>query len=170
MKRFLSIILAVMLAASMCVSCAKPQKNPLEGTSDKLVLYVYAYEYDSMTKRAVDIFKMENRDVDVEIKEFLGADNPEEAYEDYKENLKTALAAGSGPDIVIWYSNIFDDPYKTMESGVFDDLNLYISNDEDFSLSDYNEKVLEAGVIKGKRYTIPLGYHFPLLITTETNY
>jgi ABC-type glycerol-3-phosphate transport system substrate-binding protein len=47
-----------------------------------------------------------------------------------------------------------------VNSGIFYDLNKLIEKDKGFKLSDYNQKVLESGIVNGKRFFIPLGYSF----------
>ncbi|GAE90836.1 extracellular solute-binding protein [Acetivibrio straminisolvens JCM 21531] len=44
----------------------------------------------------------------------------------------------------------------------------YISKDKDLNLSEYNENILNSGVINGKRYFIPVAYDVPILWTANS--
>lgn len=46
-------------------------------------------------------------------------------------------------------------------------MNEIITKDTDFKLSDYNEKILNYGVINNKRYIIPINYINTGFFTTK---
>ena len=164
MKRLFAILMMLMFALSLN-SCGKTYaENPLEVTSDQLVLYI-APGADYMMYAALEIYQKQYPEVNVEIKNF-GRDWDAQGTADYLKILQTDLAAGSGPDLIVWDFE-FADPFKTMASEVFDDLNPYLYYDNTFNMADYNEVVLNAGIYNGKQYVIPLGYYFPLLMTTK---
>ncbi len=80
--------------------------------------------------------------------------------EEYRNKYITSLAVGEGPDIIRIEPNLFVAVNKMVNSGIFYDLNESINKDKGFNFSDYNQKVLESGIINGKRFFIPLGYYF----------
>ena len=55
-----------------------------------------------------------------------------------------------------------------MSSGVFEDLNKYFKKDDEILLTDFVEPVMDGGVLKGKRYLVPLNYDMPILLTTKS--
>ena len=83
------------------------------------------------------------------------------------EKLPTELAAGRGPDLYVGGYYEFRDLYKTLNTGVFCDLNPFLQNDPGFQREDYVEGVLNAGLYQGKQLFIPLTYTAPILLTTE---
>ena len=125
--------------------------------TDKLVLYTFHMNTFTLTP-AVNIFKEKYPDVEVEI---INLGN------DYDTLLKTELAAGKGPDLVLAFDSNFSDIYKMMDTDIFVDLNQFISCDSEFNLDDYVRAVIDGGVYKGKRYIMPVEYSVPLLTTTQ---
>jgi len=78
--------------------------------------------------------------------------------------------AGEGPDVYCFkpihqkgfnYNRNYEKVGRIKE--VFCDLEPYISKDESINLSEYNETVLNSGVINGKRYFIPIAMMYLFL-------
>jgi len=84
--------------------------------------------------------------------------------------LKTELLAGDGPDLILAQdTSLFDDIYKTMDSGIFMDLTETLNADTAFNWSLYNKTVMDSGIYKGKRYIMPISYSIlPLMVINET--
>jgi len=128
--------------------------------TDKFIVYMnFRTEYFLIP--AINIFKAKYPGVEIEIVNF------DEAEEEFRTILTTELAAGRGPDLVLAQSRDFPDIYKTMATGIFTDLNHFIESDNEFNMSEYNQAVLEAGVLRGRRYLIPIQYNVPILMTTQ---
>lgn len=85
-----------------------------------------------------------------------------------EEELATQLMAGEGPDVMVISSKDMPSMSMLMNNGVFAELDTMISNENNFSISDYNKHILNCGVQNGKRYLIPIEYGIPVLITTKT--
>ena len=171
--RKIKFLLSVMLLIGSCtwIGCSSENsKNSLEVESESLVLYKPLGSYGVYFDNAVAAYQKSYPDVNVQVREFgTNTTDPnvfQQNYNDLKDTLTSELAAGKGPDVVMW-TNELDDPYKSMGSGIFDDLNSYISEDLDFDLSEYLETIMDAGVYKNKRYIIPLEYRVPLYMSTE---
>ena len=107
----------------------------------------------------IRIFKTQYPDVNV-IPKALGQD-------EYLELLRTEIPAGKGPDLLVSTAKELPDVYKTMVTGVFEDLNPYFSNDGEIDLSDFNEGVLSGGILRERRYLVPIMYGLNTVITTE---
>lgn len=91
-------------------------------------------------------------------------------YENVAEQkLITELLGGNGPDLIIFKSGIapFRDLEKTIKSGAFEALDLYVQRDESFNYDDYYEPVFEAGRLDGKLYAMPYSFTMPLYISSE---
>ena len=107
-------------------------------------------------------FEEENPEVELERIVYSGMDTNQEM-----EKIQEQLQRGQGPDLVIFPSFGFQDPYLLMKDQVFAPLNSFMEADEDWDLGDYVENVLDAGVMDGTQYVMPLLYQFPSLLTTE---
>ena len=134
----------------------------MQEQTDKLVLYRTAGNERYLTP-AINIFKQKYPQVEVEIVSIPWTDS----YEDYLVRLNAELAAGQGPDVVLLHTSEVRDIYKMMSSRLFVDLNQFISRDGDFNMDDYVKAVLDAGVLQGRRYIMPLQYYAPVLMTTQ---
>jgi len=110
-------------------------------------------DYDIVAQDAVRDFKAANENMNIEVKTFQASD-----YEEFYHSIKAGLQSGKGPDIILFDPYNFTELAKYMEKGFFADLNELIDKDKEFKLSDFNEKILESGVYKGKRFLIPTGY------------
>ncbi len=89
--------------------------------------------------------------------------------EEYKNKYITSLAVGEGPDIIRIEprQGLISAVYKSANSGIFYDLNKLIDKDENFKLSDYSQKVMDSGIIDGKRVFMPLGYNYRVFFAKE---
>ncbi len=84
-----------------------------------------------------------------------------------RQKIRTEVAAGKGPDMFLAAGEDFPDIYKTMSTGILEDLNPYIQKDNSFNMSEYNEGVMQGGVFRGSRYILPAAYQFPVLLTSK---
>ena len=119
----------------------------------------YTMNSDMITP-AVNIFSEMYPDVSVDVVSL--------SDEEYVNLLSAELPAGKGPDLILSPTDDFGgDVYKTMNSNLFVDLNQLILRDDEFSLDEYIENVMNAGIYKGKRYIMPIEYGLLPLVTTE---
>ena len=84
--------------------------------------------------------------------------------DEYGIRIETEIPAGGGPDVLFAYS--LPDVYKTIETGIFEDLNPYMRNDPDFHDEDFYD-VLDVGLLNGVRGILPVEIKLPILQTTE---
>ena len=136
-----------------------PDYSDFEMPGETNELVVYSDGTASFLPDAVGIFKKLYPDVSVEYK-LLGQD-------EYLDILRTEIPAGKGPDLLVSTAKELPDVYKTMVTGIFEDLNPYFSNDGEIDLSDFNEGVLIGGVMRERRYLVPIMYGLNTVITTE---
>jgi ABC-type sugar transport system, periplasmic component len=85
-----------------------------------------------------------------------------------EERLRTEIAAGKGPDLIVFSDVIFPDIMKTMATGVFTDLAPYFALDPEISISDFVPGVMDCGLLEGKRFLVPLSYNMPVLFTSRS--
>jgi beta-lactamase regulating signal transducer with metallopeptidase domain len=185
-KSKIRIIAAIILTSMMIVMFAALQSCEnimdiidfededfeMQEQTDKLVVYM-TIDNDWFLTPAINIFREKYPDIEVEIVAFdLETEHFEGAVrtirtDEFNTRLTTELAAGRGPDLVLALVSDFPDIYKTMMSGIFADLNHFITHDSGFNIEEYNQVVLDAGVFQGKRSIMPIGYTVPKLFTTQ---
>ena len=131
----------------------------LPAATDTLVLYsgdwLQALNYNA----AIPIFEELYPGVSVELHKF--------GEDEFNEVVRAEIAAGKGPDLLFGRpATTLRDVYKTMEAGVFEDLDPYIQADGTFSLDDYIGGVMDVGVFRGQRFLLPVA-HQSLILTTS---
>lgn len=89
-----------------------------------------------------------------------------ESQEEMKLKMSTEIMAGEGPDIFSLSQKL---PFeKLTDSKTIADVNELISEfSYDIGIDNCNSKIMDAGVIDGKRYFIPLFYSPDVFLTTE---
>ena len=112
---------------------------------------------------AMNICQQMFPNVEVVIKNYM----TEEETSAYYENLAADIMAGKASDLILFRSNTFPDIYKSMEAGVFEDLNSYFENDDSIHLENYHSAILEGGVYKGSRFFVPISYTVNAFLTTR---
>ena len=172
--RILSLVLALVLLLPALAGCGKTEDFSNPGTdptadlaetepdyswfsmpeaTDSLTVYGYGFA-STMLSSAVGIFRRIYPEVEVDFRAY--------DEDEYRALLRTEIPAGKGPDFVFGYTNDFPDVYKTMKTGLFEDLNPYLENDAAFDFSEYNQAVLDGGLLYGRRYILPLRYSLSL--------
>ncbi len=121
----------------------------------KLVVYTDGSMGSSVMSPAVQIFKEHYPEIEVDFKVMGDAE--------FETLIRTEIPAGRGPDLLIFTTTDIPDPYKTMRTGLFVDLNPYFASDEEIDLGDFLGPVMDEGVMNGKRYLVPLNYEVPIL-------
>ena len=127
----------------------------------ELVIYTAGNEYSSLMNPAIELFKERYPEIEITY-EVLSTD-------EYRNRIRTEIPAGSGPDLVMFLSgNDFPDVYKTMQTGIFEDLGPFFGTDDEIALSEFVKPVMDGGVFDGKRYLAPVNYEIPILMTTQS--
>lgn len=149
------LLLAILLCFASC------SKNNEDG--QKLKYYTINNE-DSLCVELIQKYNnycLKNLDesYQIEIVEF-------ESQEEMKLKMSTEIMAGEGPDIFSLSQKL---PFeKLTDSKTIADVNELISEfSYDIGIDNCDSKIMDAGVIDGKRYFIPLFYSPDVFITTE---
>ena len=92
------------------------------------------------------------------------------------ERLRTELMSGKGPDILLLPGNclvrgernalqesLILDVNQAMRNGLFADISEYYDADTELGKESLNTTVMDAGVVDGARYVLPLRYDFPVV-------
>ena len=180
-------ILCLLLCILLLYGC-----NQINDTSAETVTLWVVTEVsktDGMNYQAEMIaeqFEKEHENVSVKL-EILPTE--EEERERYLKQLRTKIMAGKGPDVYLLptgntlttdlpsnssqkretleYSIVplFSDVAQAMYNGIFADISQYYNEDTELQIETLNQDVMNAGVIDGERYVLPIRYDMPVLLT-----
>ena len=88
------------------------------------------------------------------------------------QRLQTQIMAGKGADVYLldtspdaaeMKTELFENPYQTMQSGALAPLNEYMKTDSYWNDTTYNKNILKAGQYEGKQYIIPITCYYYVL-------
>ena len=172
-KKIKFFVLCLILVATIA-SCSKAENitevsSITEALTDKTTkakgnqISIYIPQNSHLITSVINDFNSKNKNHSIVASEFDSWTKEEET----RTKITTALMAGEGPDIIFEYNALFPSLKKMFESGAFCDLNNLIEKDTEFKLSDYNQTVLDSGIVNGKRYVLPISYRIPSLWTTK---
>ena len=108
--------------------------------------------------------------------EFVTLTADQEERSNRIDQLQTEMMAGQGPDIFILpcddgfgfnETRLIENVEKGMVTGLFADLSQLYDQDETLEKDLLLEKVMDAGMMDGKRYILPLRYQYPIILALE---
>ena len=126
--------------------------------TNDLILYS-SVEESTVFQLAVDIFSSLYPDIRIEWHKL--------SSDEFETQVRTEIPAGRGPDVLLGYSSLLPDIYKTMSTGIFTDLAPYMSNDPEYDPADYYEGVMRGGQMYGKQYVLPLSFGINAFMTSK---
>jgi len=137
-KRMIHLILV------MCITwllCGCQQEDAFE---------VYAVKTDALYQSALNEYVKEHSGDNLQVTYF-------DSYEDMESRLKTELMSGAGPDVLLF--NCYyqaEDIYKLCEGNTLLVLDKQVKS---LSETEYFQGILDAGIINGHQYFIPLSWN-----------
>ena len=144
---------------------AEGDMNDADATQEmeEVVTTIYLLEFDKYISKAVPLYNVVNRDnhCRVEFQEF-----PMDQMESMYDRLTQEILAGGGPDI-IYYNRFFKryvDIQRAAKQGALADLDELIAKDDDMSMEDYDDVVMDVGIIDDKRVLLPASYNVDYLL------
>ncbi|ADZ19715.1 Sugar-binding periplasmic protein [Clostridium acetobutylicum EA 2018] len=165
-KKRLAII-GVVIVIIVAIGMYPVFSKKLLRSSDPNTLTIYALAYNGKLNYDIEAivngFKQKYPNIKLNIVKF-NLDGG--GYEKYNEKILSDTLAGGGPDI-IYFNPEETNARAFQKSGMLEDLKPYIEKDKDFNKEDYNSKLLNAGMYKGKLTFIPTDYCIPAYITTK---
>ena len=94
------------------------------------------------------------------------------------QQMKTEIIAGGGPDMFLIPSQdlfvnytdeqLFSDVSQAMRNGLFADISEYYDADDELGKDGLITAVMDAGVVDGGRYVLPLRYNIPVAYVNKT--
>lgn len=164
MKRFVSLLLAVLLLVSL-----------LPGCNNTETIWIVMEEHEAMERHVrniIKLFKEQHPNVEFELEVLPNGNKRGEDYKDARDatlqRLRSAIMARKGPDIYLLpsttttYEMLFEDVNMAMRNGLFEDISEYYDADTELKTEELISGVMDAGVLDGCRYILPLRYEMPV--------
>jgi len=160
MKRILSVLLIIVMAAGLLSACGGSQapsqtqspsagESPKPGYSEKPTITIAIWGDENRKKTFEELFvefeEKNNCDVVVNLV----------AYQDYATKLAMQLQAGNAPDVV-WLADGMEKQF--LESGNLVDISSYVKSDAEFNYADFYETAMAAITDGDKVYGIPFSF------------
>ena len=187
LRALLSFLLCICLIVPLLTGCSSTKNATLWVVTEQTTSDSFNYQIEI----AAEAFEAEHTGVTVQI-DILPTD--EEEREIYLKQLRAQIMAGKGPDIYILpTSNIitidapskfsqkhfttqlevdplFQDIAQAMHNGIFADISHFYDADKALETEGLVQDVMNAGVIDGHRYVLPLRYTMPIILSDPSNY
>ncbi len=193
-RKLIAACLAPLLLLTACGESAPRENDlpdipvtelPQEAPSEPATLRVLSNTVDPSQsgpgmdfelRRLAARYQEEHENVTIEV-EFLSTDS--ELRKNQVDRLRTEILAGKGPDIFLMsstcqtydgsyyrkeFEDLFPDVALAMRNGVFCDIRTLYDADEALGKEALDAAVMDAGVVRGARYVLPLRYNFPMVL------
>ncbi len=188
LKNFLLILIAALLVGTCFQACMRIENppviqtepdsdlvpEPVDDGSIKLRIVTEKMNGDNMNMNSVlskvaEAYEKDNPGVKIQI-EFL-SDNYAEREEQMKL-IRNGVLSGEGPDVFLLPGGqtnsrllpLFFDVELAMRNGMFYDVSAFYDKDEFLEKEYLNDIIMEAGVLEGSRYVLPLYYDIPVVM------
>ena len=123
-------------------------------------LIVYGMSgYDLALTAAVDLFREKYPDVQVKF-EMMSSD-------EFQTRIQTEIPAGGGPDLLFTFTSVIPDPFKSMSTHIFTDLNPYFLNDAEYDWNDYLKEAADCLLYQGERQIVPVELNLSVYKTSH---
>ena len=175
-KRLFTAALLLCFIAVLLSGCTQeegPSTSAPASSGDKavtlrVVIEDSLYNYVQTMQRS---FSLANENVEIVIERI-----PEkEGREEILRRLRTELMVGEGPDVLLlpvlptgfkysaeYFEPLIPDVQMGMRNGLFLDISTYYDADAELDKSALNQDIMDAGLLDGARYVLPLCYNLPV--------
>ncbi len=169
MKKWIATLL---IAALFCplVGCSKTEDNTIWVVTEET-------SWDQMngqTQAVINAFAKEHPNVTIRL-DILPTEEKERAA--YLQQLRTQILQGGGPDAYllptdnllttdtrqIYVEPLFADVMLAMKNGIFQDISALYDADDQLGKDALNTTIMDAGMLDGNRYVLPLRYDIPVI-------
>ena len=164
MKRIVSLLLVALLLVSLLPGCKNVE-----------TIWIVMEEHEAMERHVrniIKLFKEQYPNVEFELETLPNGNKRGDDYKDARDatlqRLRSAIMAGKGPDIFLLpsttttYEMLFEDVNLAMRNGLFEDVSEYYDADTELRTEELISGVMDAGVVDGARYILPLRYEMPV--------
>ena len=161
----LFVLVAVLMSILLFAGCSG--EEPVDPNTIWIVTEQTSKDgMNSQAERVIKSFEKVHEGITVEL-EVLPKEGQEREVR--LEKLRAAIMSGKGPDGFLLPSDtngnapLFLDINQAMRSGLFSDITNYYDADSELDKDGLEDTIMEAGVIDGARYILPLRYDFPVI-------
>lgn len=187
--RIISLIILLVLIITGCTvdnnhGAGKSADTAVRENEDSIVLRVLVEK----GRKNVDIFYQQVQNVAGQFEEehanvrIVVEELPEdvESRTSALEMYRVEMLAGKGPDVLLLpsqaqtdtsYKNMLEqlipDINAAMRNGLFEDISAYYDADDGLDKESLHQAVMNAGVVDGARYVLPLKFSFPAVFYNE---
>lgn len=169
MKRFVVFILVMALILCGCssnVDSVSDTEVITQTTEDDVELWILMDTGNNLgntLSSIVDDFLLEHKGVTINLEIMPG---PAEERVARIEQLRVQIMSGKGPDLYLLYlprfnDSLFLDISMAMKNDVFLDISQYYDADTELEKERLQSQIMDAGVVDGSRYVLPLRFQFP---------
>lgn len=136
----------------MCIMCL------FSGCKEEDTFEVYAVKTDALYQTALNAYVKEHLEDKLQVTYF-------DSYEAMESRLKTELMSGAGPDVLLFNSYYqTEDIYKLCAGNSLLVLDKQMKT---LAENEYFQEILDAGVIDGHQYLVPLSWNILQLYSSE---
>lgn len=125
----------------------------------------------SLVEKLIDTFQSDHPELQVELQVIptYYFQSDKDKRDAVLQEIRTAMAEGNGPDVFLLPAAqkngepLFVDVNLAMRDGAFADISTYYDADKELGKEDLVTAVMDAGMVDGARYVLPLRYDMPVL-------
>ena len=125
----------------------------------------------SLVQKLIDTFQSDHPELQVELQVIptYYFQSDKDKRDAALQEIRTAMAEGNGPDVFLLPAAqkngepLFADVNLAMRDDAFADISTYYDADKELGKEDLVTAVMDAGMVDGARYVLPLRYDMPVL-------
>ena len=192
MKKIVSLLMALLMITSILTGCQNvpvgdgqttPQDDTVvtaeldtkQETEARDTLWIVMEEHEAMellVDTIIDKFERIHSDVEIELEVLPNGNKRGNEYKAARDavlqRIRSAIMSGKGPDVFLLpsttttYEMLFEDVNLAMRNYLFADISEYYDGDMELGKEELLSGVMDAGVVDGARYILPLRYDMPV--------
>ena len=188
-KKILLLIIAILLISSSFYGCMRIENPPASDTIDyidhidelpepddgKIKIHVVTepesgdHNFNDVLSKVAKAYEKDNPGVKIQIEVLSDASLERE---NQMKLIRNGVLSGEGPDVFLLPGGqtnsrllpLFFDVELAMRNGMFYDISDFYEDDEILEKEYLNDIIMEAGVLDGSRYVLPLYYDIPVVM------
>lgn len=166
-KQILILFLCMLFLLLTLASCSNNVDIAYVDSRDDRPLMIYIWDQDDYMKYHINNYNALFDGTKIEYEAFT-TEYLKYMYPKMKEGIKQ----GKGPDLILidYDFQRRNDIYELIEDDMFADIDELIKRSQRFDSSEYNMKVLDAGIVNDKRVLVPVSYNHNITIGYKNNF
>lgn len=172
--RLICAVLTVIMLSGILSACDVEDPSETTGSGVTTLWIVTEAEINPdggmnvQAEAVIREFEKNHENVEIELEILPHWKNNREEREVRLEQIRAEILAGKGPDgyllpnYFLIAEPMFNDVQQAMRNGVFTDISACYDADDTLGKENLVTEVMDAGVVDGARYVLPLRYTFPV--------